>query len=124
MRASSRRRSWTNASSRLLLDGRTELVRNYSSRRPKTEAAKGAVRAFTLYQRSVYNRVKSQQPGLTPYVRAARRPESAPPAAPHIPDCNMAPPSLLRKEIKAKVGQLWRNLSEDAKRPFQAARIA
>ena len=82
-------KSWTNASSRLLLDGVTELVRNYSSRRPKTDEARGALRAFTLYQRSVYHDIKERSPGLTPY------------------------------EIKARVGEQWRAMGDDAKKVYR-----
>ena len=54
--------SAANASSRVLHDGVTELVRNYCARRTKSEAARPQIRPFVEFQRSVNDEVKQQYP--------------------------------------------------------------
>ena len=81
--------STANASSSILADGATKLLRYYCARRTKSDAAKPAVKPFTLFQRAVYQNVKREHPGET------------------------------GQQIKSRVGERWRALSEMHRTPWQ-----
>lgn len=72
----------------MLRDGETELVRYYCARRTKTELSRPHVKPYVIYQRSIYDRMKALHKGASTY------------------------------EIKALVGQQWRDMSADEKLPF------
>jgi hypothetical protein len=72
----------------MLQDGKTELVRYYCARRTKTELARPHIKPFVIYQRSVYESIKGTYPAASTY------------------------------EIKALVGQQWRDMPAQAKAPF------
>ena len=59
--------STANASSRMLRDGETELVRYYCARRTKTDLAKPHIKPYVIYQRSVYDAMKRANPRATTY---------------------------------------------------------
>ena len=80
--------STANASSQTLADGVTQLLRYYCARRTKSVAAKPAVKPFNIFQRAVYDDVRDEHPGASGY------------------------------EIKSRVGERWRALSEVLKKPF------
>ena len=75
--------SATNAKHKLLRDGKTELVRQYSKLRTKPDAAKAAATAWGHFVREVVDSVKAENPGKTSY------------------------------EIKAITGDRWRALPEN-----------
>ena len=75
--------SATNAKHKLLRDGKTELVRQYCTRRTKSDAAKAAATAWGHFVREVVDTVKAEHPGKTSY------------------------------EIKAITGDRWRALPEN-----------
>ena len=75
--------SATNAKHKLLRDGKTELVRQYSRLRTKPDAAKAAATAWGHFVREVVDSVKAENPGKTSY------------------------------EIKAITGDRWRALPEN-----------
>jgi len=81
--------SSANASSRVLKDGVTELVRNYCARRTKAEIARPQVRPFLTFQRAVHDEVKAEHPEANTY------------------------------EIKALIGQRWRSLPDSEKQPYK-----
>ena len=59
--------STANASSRMLRDGETELVRYYCARRTKADLARPHVKPYVIYQRSVYDDMKHADPSATTY---------------------------------------------------------
>ena len=75
--------SATNAKHKLLRDGKTELVRQYCTRRTKSDSAKAAATAWGHYVREVVDDIKAEHPGKTSY------------------------------EIKAITGDRWRALPEN-----------
>ena len=82
--------STANATAKLLADGQTEFVRNYSARRSKGScASRPQVRPFIVYQRQQYDAVKAENPGSS------------------------------SGEVKAIIGQEWRSMSDEQKRPFK-----
>lgn len=59
--------SAANASTRLLQDGVTELVRYYCARRTKADVARPHAKPYVIFQRSVYNTIKASSPRATTY---------------------------------------------------------
>ena len=59
--------SAANASTRLLQDGVTELVRYYCARRTKADVARPQVKPYVVFQRSVYEKIKAANPRATTY---------------------------------------------------------
>ena len=59
--------SAANASTRLLQDGVTELVRYYCARRTKADVARSHAKPYVIFQRSVYNTIKASSPRATTY---------------------------------------------------------
>ena len=80
--------STANASSRLLRDGETELLRYYCARRTKSVAAQPLQKPFVLYQREIYEDLKATDPRNDTY------------------------------NLKKKVGEQWRAMSEEQKSPY------
>ena len=75
--------SATNAKQKLLRDGKTELIRQYCTRRTKSDSAKAAATAWGHFAREVVDSVKAEHPGKSSY------------------------------EIKAITGDRWRALPEN-----------
>jgi len=65
--------STANASTRLLRDGETELLRYYCARRTKDDSAKPTIKPFTIYQREVYDEVKAEYDTTSQRATAAAR---------------------------------------------------
>lgn len=59
--------SAVNASTRLLQDGVTELTRYYYARRTKADVAQPHAKPYVVFQRSVYNTLKAENPRATTY---------------------------------------------------------
>lgn len=81
--------STANASTRLLRDGQTELLRYYCARRTKDRSAKPDVKPFTLYQKEHGASIKAE-----------------------------AAASLDSYDVKKLVAQTWRALSAEEQEPF------
>ena len=81
--------SAANASTRILQDGVTELIRYYCARRTKSDVAKPHVKPYVVFQRSVYENIKNANPRATTY------------------------------DIKAFVGERWRSMTDSQKQPFK-----
>ena len=81
--------SAANASTRILQDGVTELVRYYCARRTKSDVAKPHVKPYVVFQRSVYEDFKNANPRATTY------------------------------DIKSAVGERWRSMTDAQKQPFK-----
>ena len=80
--------STANASSRLLRDGETELLRYYCARRTKSSAAQPLQKPFVIYQRSVMAQMKDGNPMADTYA------------------------------IKRLVGEQWRSMTNVQKNPY------
>jgi hypothetical protein len=80
--------STANASTRLLCDGESVLLRFYCARRTKSDAAAPLAKPFVLYQRDIYETMKSAFPGADTYY------------------------------IKKLIGEKWRALDESDKQPY------
>lgn len=85
--------STANASSRVLCDGETELLRFYCARRTKSAAAKPLVKAFVFFQREYYDEIKEENPGISSYA------------------------------LKRIIGERWRALSDEDRRPYQQSAL-
>ena len=81
--------SAANASTRILQDGVTELVRYYCARRTKSDVAKPHVKPYVVFQRSVYEDIKNANPRATTY------------------------------DIKSAVGERWRSMTDSQKQPYK-----
>jgi hypothetical protein len=80
--------STANASSRLLRDGTTELLRYYCARRTKSSEARPTLKPFTIFQREKYDGVKAEHSTSSTY------------------------------QLKSLVGERWRALSDKDKEPY------
>ena len=80
--------STMNASSRMLKDGKTMLMRYYCARRTKSAAAKPSETAHVAYQRSVYDATRRSNPCASTY------------------------------QLKSMISAQWRALPDEEKEPF------